>query len=148
MRNQKGITLVALVVTIVVLLILAGVSIAMLSGDNGILTQATKAADETKVSEQREIVINAINELTAEYYEKKYVSSDNTLPDTVGAYIGANLATHRDVTGVLSITKDNDTTPTKLTIQTTATYKDGKVSQAEYTISTGKLGEWTKAAKQ
>ena len=37
-NNQRGITLVALVITIIVLLILAGVTIAALSGDNGILT--------------------------------------------------------------------------------------------------------------
>ena len=37
--NNKGITLIALVITIIVLLILAGVSIAMLTGKNGILTQ-------------------------------------------------------------------------------------------------------------
>ena len=45
-RNNKGITLIALVITIIVLLILAGVSISMLSGDNSILTNATKAIRE------------------------------------------------------------------------------------------------------
>ena len=43
MRNQKGVTLIALVVTIVVLLILAATSIAMLTGDDGIITNAQKA---------------------------------------------------------------------------------------------------------
>ena len=43
MKNNKGITLIALVITIIVLLILAGVSIAMLTGDNGILTQANES---------------------------------------------------------------------------------------------------------
>ena len=43
MRKEKGITLIALVVTIVVLLILAGVSISMLTGENGIITQAQQA---------------------------------------------------------------------------------------------------------
>lgn len=47
-KKEKGITLIALVVTIVVLLILAGVTIAMLTGDNGILTQARKAKEETE----------------------------------------------------------------------------------------------------
>ena len=42
LKGQKGITLVALVVTIVVLIILAGVSIALVIGDNGIATKATK----------------------------------------------------------------------------------------------------------
>ena len=45
MRNQKGITLIALVITIIVLLILAGVSIAMLTGDNGLLTKSRQAAN-------------------------------------------------------------------------------------------------------
>ena len=43
MKNNKGITLIALVVTIIVLLILAGVSIAMLSGQDGILNRASEA---------------------------------------------------------------------------------------------------------
>ena len=47
-RKNKGITLIALVITIIVLLILAGVSIAMLTGQNGILTQAQKAKTETE----------------------------------------------------------------------------------------------------
>lgn len=47
-ENRQGITLIALVITIVVLLILAGVSIAMLTGQNGILTQATNAKQATK----------------------------------------------------------------------------------------------------
>ena len=46
--RNKGITLIALVVTIVVLLILAGVSISMLTGENGIVTQAQRAKEEEK----------------------------------------------------------------------------------------------------
>ena len=44
-KRKNGITLVALVVTIVVLLILAGVTIAALSGDNGILQNAIRAKE-------------------------------------------------------------------------------------------------------
>ena len=47
MKNNKGITLIALVVTIIVLLILAGVSIAMLSGQNGILNRARDAREQS-----------------------------------------------------------------------------------------------------
>lgn len=47
MKSQKGITLIALVITIIVLLILAGVSIAMLTGDNGIWNQAKNAKTDT-----------------------------------------------------------------------------------------------------
>ena len=50
MRN-KGITLVALVVTIVILLILAGITITMVLGENGIISQAQLAAERTKIGE-------------------------------------------------------------------------------------------------
>ena len=53
-KNTKGITLIALVITIIVLLILAGVSIAMLTGQNGILTQAQRAKNETNSAAENE----------------------------------------------------------------------------------------------
>ena len=52
--SNKGITLIALIVTIIVLLILASVSIAMLTGENGILTQAQRAKEETEVASEKE----------------------------------------------------------------------------------------------
>ena len=55
-ENQKGITLIALVITIIVLLILASVSIAMLTGDNGILTQAKKAQEKTEIASEIESI--------------------------------------------------------------------------------------------
>ena len=48
LKRKNGITLIALVVTIVVLLILAGVSISMLLGENGIITQANESKTETR----------------------------------------------------------------------------------------------------
>ncbi len=45
LKGQKGVTLVALVVTIIVLIILAGVSISMVIGNNGIATRAQEARD-------------------------------------------------------------------------------------------------------
>ena len=53
-NSTNGITLIALVITIIVLLILAGVSIAMLTGDNGILTQGNNAKIETAVGTVKE----------------------------------------------------------------------------------------------
>ena len=47
-KEMKGITLVALVITIVVLLILAGVSINTVLGDDGIIKKAKEAAEATK----------------------------------------------------------------------------------------------------
>ena len=50
----KGITLIALVITVIVLLILAGISISMLSGDNNILKMATKAKEKTNIEQVKE----------------------------------------------------------------------------------------------
>ena len=55
-ENSKGITLIALVITIVVLLILASVSVAMLTGDNGILKKANEAKEETIISGEKEAI--------------------------------------------------------------------------------------------
>ena len=60
MRNQKGITLVALVITIIVLLILAGVSISLVVGQNGVLTQASNAVStQNEASAKQEIEMAA-----------------------------------------------------------------------------------------
>ena len=53
MRN-KGITLIALVVTVIVLIILSGVVITMLTGESGILTQAQNAKIVTEISQMKE----------------------------------------------------------------------------------------------
>ena len=53
-NKNGGITLIALVITIIVLLILAGVTIAALSGDNGILTRAKEAKEKTQQSQKEE----------------------------------------------------------------------------------------------
>ena len=55
-QRNNGITLIALVVTIIVLLILAAVSIATLTGENGILTRANDAKTNTEVAEEKEKV--------------------------------------------------------------------------------------------
>ena len=57
---EKGITLIALVVTIVVLLILAGISISMLTGENGVITQARKSKEATEQARVEELVSVAI----------------------------------------------------------------------------------------
>ena len=55
-KETRGITLIALVITIIVLLILAAVSIATLTGENGILTRANDAKEETEVAEEKEAI--------------------------------------------------------------------------------------------
>ena len=66
-KQQKGITLIALVVTIIILLILAGVSIAMLTGNNGVLTQGQRAKEETRIA--------GVEEVVKLYKQGKYIDS-------------------------------------------------------------------------
>ena len=68
LKNKKGITLVALVVTIVVLLILAGVSINLVLGNNGIITKAKDA--ETKSAEASQNDLIGMNELAQQLEEQ------------------------------------------------------------------------------
>lgn len=63
LKNERGITLIALVITIIVLLILAGVSIAMLTGENGILTQSTKAKKSNITGVEKEQIQLAMQSL-------------------------------------------------------------------------------------
>ena len=65
-RNARGITLIALVITIIVLLILAGVTISALSGDNGILKRATEAKAKTGKENAEEQIKLAIMTATTE----------------------------------------------------------------------------------
>ena len=54
LKISKGITLIALVITIIVLLILVGVTIATLTGENGIITRASDAREETEIATVKE----------------------------------------------------------------------------------------------
>ena len=76
LKNNKGITLIALVITIIVLLILAGVSIAMLTGSNGILTQSTKARDDTA----KATVADKVNMAIQAVYAQAVIDADGTAP--------------------------------------------------------------------
>ena len=67
-KNARGITLVALVVTIIVLLILAGVSLNLVAGRERIIEKASKAADEQTKASMKEQVALYVSELTYDYY--------------------------------------------------------------------------------
>ena len=68
MKKENGITLIALVITIIVLLILAGVSILLVVGDNGVLTQATNAVEKNREATAMEDVQMAWASATSEYW--------------------------------------------------------------------------------
>ena len=75
--KETGITLIALVVTIVVLLILAGVSISMLTGENGVITQAQKAKEETEIAEEKEAVQIAYTGAMGEKYDPDSITASD-----------------------------------------------------------------------
>ena len=87
MKDQTGITLIALVITIIVLLILAGVSIAMLTGQNGILTRSREAQTTTIQKSNEEIVKLAVSDLLTEYYAGGAIATNitntNNTPSTL-----------------------------------------------------------------
>lgn len=69
--KNKGITLISLVITIIVLLILAGVTIATLTGDSGILGKGKKADEETRKKAATEILNLKITHVQMETYTKE-----------------------------------------------------------------------------
>ncbi len=85
--GKKGITLIALVITIIVLLILAGVSIATLTGDNGILTQANEAKTQTFLGEEFEKIKLAVTEAQISdtgYQKLTFESLQNSITHQLG----------------------------------------------------------------
>ena len=85
-KGERGITLIALVITIIVLLILAGVSIATLTGENGILTRANDAKTSTEIGDEKEKVeLSAVGALAKDNGEE--IKRDY-LKDELTSYIG------------------------------------------------------------
>ena len=79
MKREKGITLVALVVTIVVLLILAGVSISLVLGQNGLISNAKEAKEKTQLAEKDELKhLDEVNEYI-DSQGKEYIRDDDLL---------------------------------------------------------------------
>ena len=67
LKGRNGITLIALVITIIVLLILAGVTIASITGENGILSKATQASQKTTQEKEREEIKMAVTSNNMKY---------------------------------------------------------------------------------
>lgn len=76
MKNEKGITLIALVITIIVLLILAGVSIAMLTGDNGLLTKSKESAAASAIAAAKDEINLIHQEAITKWLDDKYNKSE------------------------------------------------------------------------
>ena len=85
MKNKKGITLIALIITIIVLLILAGVSISMVVGENGILNRATEASKKTNEAKDEEQRQFAMAEAAMNFENTTYVDPNTKEEITIPA---------------------------------------------------------------
>lgn len=139
MKNQKGITLIALVITIIVLLILAGVSIAMLTGDNGVLTKAKEANVANLRASADDYVNLAIQSLNIEIQKQKIDDSDY---NPVG-----NEAALEALTGNNNFPETTDwTLPSAIAASTEIVYKNAEYKDANdgksrvYTITVSSSG--------
>ncbi len=85
MRKNKGITLIALVITIIVLLILAGVSLSLIAGSDGMLGKATKATLETRGAQVEEIVeMWKVESKMNQYAEGDIMTEEELIADLKG----------------------------------------------------------------
>ena len=106
-KNQKGITLIALVITIIVLLILAGVSIAMLTGPNGLLTRAEDSKIATVEGRVRDAVSVAVSNARITKYQTSNNVTDATgtiTVDDIKAEVEDTMGTGYTVTGTSTTT--------------------------------------------
>ena len=141
MKNNKGITLVALVITIIVLLILAGVSISMVVGDNGVLTRAKNAATETTKAQAREDLEEAITSFqTSEETTKKisdgvYTESSTFFDDLLNTDTQAKIILGDGYTVAFG-TKEGAKPP----YFTATVSKDSKQIGVFYVVKSGTIG--------
>lgn len=111
LKKNGGITLIALVITIIVLLILAGVSIAMLSGDNGILSRASQASVQNELGAANDAVSLFVSDAVADYYEDVYVSGNTAATTTLTAYLESYI-TNSKLASAINNSKITVKTPT------------------------------------
>ena len=157
MKNQKGITLIALVITIIVLLILAGVAIAMLSGDNGILNNASKSADYNKIGEVKDQIGLAVNENVMNYLDKVHnngteytgdaESTAEVVAETLTSFITGNAkAPTNGVTVTFAGTLPTDASTVDVTVATSDYQVVGKVN-ASGSVAWGDITKVTKVTE-
>ena len=94
--NNRGITLIALIVTIIVLLILAGISVSMLTGQNGILNRAAEAKEKTVVAQKdEEKTLQGYEDIMAQYTGSLPLREETKpyFPNSTFSYKEGNLST-------------------------------------------------------
>lgn len=132
MKNNKGITLIALVVTIIVLLILAGVSIAMLTGENGILNRAKESSVQNAIGAAKDEVALLASEAVTDYYKTVYVNATGNV-----AYTNTELNNQVKAKVVQANIKTSGITLTWTSDKVKLAYTDG--SYVEGNLSQGRI---------
>ena len=90
-KNQNAITLISLTISIIILLILAGVALSLVVGENGITERAVKAGKTYDITGAKEQVDALVASYASEYYEKKYTSGNLENDNGVDGYIASQL---------------------------------------------------------
>ena len=132
-ENNKGVTLVALVVTIIVLLILAGISIGMLTGNNGMITKAQTAKAETEKRQEFEDIQLAV--LTSQRNSRGIIDKEILLEELIKINPQIKNVIVRDENGELPKLPWNVTGATK--IPYSITQDEVKVRPGEPNVTTG-----------
>lgn len=134
MRNERGITLIALVITIVVLLILAGVTITYALGDNGLFSNAKKAELNSELGNIRDYAAMAKFDVATTYYtDAKLVEGQ----DAILKVIANNFPGYPDgaiTAETNALTATNGSLVGKYKVALQSANKDGKTN-AEVTVS-------------
>ena len=159
LNKNTGITLIALVITIIVLLILAGVSIAMLTGENGVLTKASQASLENDLASVKE----GINLAVSEYHmikigggnapdfktwltQKGYIDENNTI--NTGNLLNTTLSTGKGETtstkDVYKLEEEIETAKVASTVEVAAATTDDKTYKVMYYNKDGESREITR----
>ena len=141
LKKNKGITLIALVITIIVLLILAGVSIATLTGNNGILSQAQKASEETKIAEEKEQIGLAWNGATAVKQAQGAITASD-----IESQLSQNGVTNAEVSGDIVVKfEDKDGTSRWYKIENVGTITGPYNSEEEVPTATTLIAMYNQA---
>ena len=130
LKKQNAITLIALIITIIVLLILAGVTLSLIIGEDGIVGRAISAAEAYDIAGAKEQVELLLGQFQADFYEEKYLKGSTSLTN-ISDYIAEKLSGQN--IGDYSVTASG---------KTIILSKSGQVVSKAKIKEDGSIGEW------
>ena len=149
MKKERGITLIALVITIIVLLVLAGVSLSLVLGDNGVLTQSKNATESHRTATAEEEIAMAWGSLESDYWSA-WTNNSSTTKGSV--FTKANIEKYLEGQGTVDTFKYNENGTGSITYKSNSSTKpspdffeidsNGKVTKVAKWIDNGDF-TWT-----